>query len=202
MNRTPRALNRLILFFSGLVLLIGGVGAILVATVPALAEAWAAGAGAAHEATIGLWAATPIMGTQHSWMWAAVIAASVLLIAIAVLVISREGRGRTGRLLRREPGGTPGSIELGVGVAEDLLRESMSGVPGVVAMQVGGFERGGETAIKVSISARRGTSPAALVRLLEHRIDAWDSALGEQIPIVIEITGGLRTRVSHPRRAH
>jgi len=55
--------------------------------------------------------------------------------------------------------------------------------------------------LKVSVTCRRGVSPREATRAVESTLAAFDDLLGLPVPVLIQISGGFRARVSSASRA-
>ena len=201
MNNTNRALNRTLLIVVGLVVAALGAAAVALATVPAIADAWREGAPGVLDAVSSALVATPFGDTGHSWLWIALVA--VLLTAVLLLIrfIARQGHGRTGDLVSRETSATDaGRVSIDSAVAEQSLAAALASRPEIVASRVSTYRVGGRPVLKVSATARRGVSPRELTETIEGFIRSWDDLLGIEIPVLVQISGGFRTRVSTSTR--
>lgn len=202
MNQTPRLLNRLILGLAGLLLLALGAAAIALAVAPAIREAWSRPADDALTGLGGFWANAAESTPGHSVWWLAVIATAVLLIVLAIIVVTRQGRGRTGRLLARDGTDLPGTVDLSVGVAEQALTEALASRPEIVSVNVAGYRVGADTQLRIAVSPRPGAAPDEIADLVEARLRDWDALLGTELPALISLTTGIRSRGSGVQRAN
>ncbi|GAA0990374.1 hypothetical protein [Subtercola frigoramans] len=199
MNSTNRVLNRTLLLLAGLVLIGVGGSAILLAGSQPFADAWRSVAPAA-TITVESWLrATPLAALGHSWLLA--VAAVLLLAAAAILVIFvlRQGGGHTRRLLAA-PATIDGSTLVEAGVAEQLLGRAMESRPELLSSRVSTYRVRGQSVLKVSVTCRRGVSPAETARTIENLLASLDEQLGARIAAVIQLSGGFRVRASSSTR--
>ena len=99
MNNTNRALNRSVLVMVGLLLLAVAAVLALLATQTTTQQVWTSVAETARSTVSGWFQATPLSGTQYSWLW---IIALALLVAVAGLLLGfilRQGGGHSGLFL-------------------------------------------------------------------------------------------------------
>jgi hypothetical protein len=199
MNSTNRALNRTLLLVAGLVMIgIGGTAILLAGSQP-FAEAWHSAAPAVTATVEGWLLATPLAALGHSWLLVA--AAVLLLIAVAALVTFalRQGGGHTRRLLD-EPATAAGSTVVEAGVAEQLLGVALQARPELLSSRVSTYRVRGQSVLKISVTCRRGVSPAETARTLESLLVSLDEQLGARIAAVIQLGGGFRVRASSSTR--
>ncbi|MGD8194581.1 hypothetical protein ACEXQB_008815 [Herbiconiux sp. P18] len=199
MNSTNRFLNRSFVLVVGLVLVLGG-GAVAVGAL--LPEVQRAVASAADEARAPV---TEALTGGLDWLPYAVAGVCLLLIALLVWFALRQGRGRTGTLLRMTAGenhATPtgGDVVIDAKAAEQVLEEALSRVPAIVAVDVSAFRVRRQNVLRITAHARRGASPMAVRAAVDSAVTRWDQLLGQQTPVVIQIVGGLRTKVAGSTR--
>jgi hypothetical protein len=70
----------------------------------------------------------------------------------------------------------------------------------VLSVQVTGHTLRKTTALRISVAARKGASPSRIAGEIQAIVDRWDQAFGTEIPVVVDIAGGIRTRTSGARR--
>lgn len=191
MNSTNRFLNRLFVLIAGLVLLVAGVGVCLGALIPGLQQ---------PISDAALDAAGEVPGTLDAqpWiLWAAAAAAAVIITVLFWFVL-RQGRGRTSVLL--ESGGTGGDVVIDAKVAAHVLEQSLARHPRIVSVDVVAFQLRGERVLRITVQARRGSSPVHLRSLVDQSVAEWDALLGQQVPVVIQIVSGLRADLTGTAR--
>ncbi len=210
MNTTPRLLNRIVILIAGIAALALGAAAIAVATAPDLAGSWTDGARAARTA-LGRFAGTTAFGPDggHSWLWFAAIGLCAVGIVLSILLILRQGRGRTRTLLRRpaaaaqqeDPASPRGAVVIEARVAEQAIVAALVQHPELLSVQASTHLIRGTRGLRITAASRRGISPTRTVELIERTVRAWDAALGEEVPVLIELVAGIRTRTGRPSRA-
>ncbi|MBF4570526.1 hypothetical protein ITJ57_17300 [Plantibacter sp. VKM Ac-2880] len=198
MNSTNRFLNRFFILVVGLVVLAAGAALSVGALLPDVQRTISENA----ERAVG-----PTTDTMDAQPWILLVAAvaAVVLIVILLWFVLRQGRGHTGTLLQvdeQPTKGTPtgGRVILDVKLAEQVLEEAIGRNPDVVAVDVTGFRIRKQTALRLTVHARRGASPMELRRDIEAAIHEWDAALGTSTPVVVQIVSGLRTRLASTNR--
>ena len=221
MNNTNRAANRTLVLITGLVLLALGATAIAVATVPAFASIFTDAARGVRASISSLLVATPLANPLiapadgssaevHSWLWMALIAALAVVVVLLLMFIFRQGHGHTRRLVARDGSAGSGSssdapvvaggVTIDSAVAEQSLAAALAERPEIVSSRVSTYLVRKEPVLKIAATARRGVSPRELSETIERLVRSFDAALGEEIPVVVQISGGFRTRLSQSTR--
>lgn len=193
MNTTNRALNRALILVVGLVLLVAGGAVAAGALLPDVKDTVS---GSASDARGGV--SDALDGGQPWILWVSALVCVVLIVLLAWFSF-RQGRGRTGTLIeqtgRRDGQATSGHVVVDVAVAEQVLEEALSGTAGIVSTDVTAFEVRGSTVLRVTANARRGASPMDIRTAVDDVVRRWDALLGAEIPVVVQINGGLRTQM-------
>ncbi|MBG6217839.1 hypothetical protein IWX75_002307 [Arthrobacter sp. CAN_A6] len=206
MNSTPRALNRILLGFCGLVLMLAGTCGAALAYVPGSAGPW-------QEFTLqaGLQAdrirqGTTLDGQEDSWLWIVLAAALLLVAVLGTAWIAAQGRGRTG-VFAYTPGpagsdaaGAAGSVTLTAGAAEQALRAALLEGNDLVNAVVTTWDFHGGPALRVRLFPRKGVSPYAIAAVTTELIEALDLVAGRRTPVLISISSGARSRFTRPER--
>jgi hypothetical protein len=200
-NSTPALLNRILLTLLGLILLGAGVLLLLLATVPPVASWW-------HSWSAGVWSginrlfdATRFPGRPESWLWIVVALALLALMGLMVAWIAQQGKGRSNLLAAEyDPGDTPGDVRIGGGVAEQALRHALEGRPDLAGATVTTYDVKGSPALKVRLLPRQGVAPHLLAVEVAGLLDAMEAVVGKEIPVLIHIGAGARTRFSRAER--
>lgn len=201
MNSTPALLNRILLTLLGLILLGAGVLLLLLAAVPPVASWW-------HSWSAGVWSginrlfdATRFPGRPESWLWIVVALALLALMGLMVAWIAQQGKGRSNLLAAEyDPGDTPGDVRIGGGVAEQALRHALEGRPDLAGATVTTYDVKGSPALKVRLLPRQGVAPHLLAVEVAGLLDAMEAVVGKEIPVLIHIVAGARTRFSRAER--
>ncbi|GAA4666396.1 hypothetical protein [Frondihabitans cladoniiphilus] len=199
MTSTNRLLNRLLVFVVGLVLFLAGGVVAAGALVPSVQKPVADGANDAKGPTgDALSGGTP-------WILWVVAAAALVLIVLLLWFVFRQGHGRTSTLLTVRSGegaGSPqgGSLVIDAKVAEEVLEEALSRDPAIVSVDVTAFEVKKQNVLRITVQTRRGMSPVDVRRVVDRAVSEWDTLLGTQTPVVVQIVSGIRTQVSGTAR--
>ncbi|MBM7026654.1 hypothetical protein [Clavibacter zhangzhiyongii] len=199
MTSTNRGLNRLLVIVVGLVLIAVGVALGAGSLLPDV-RSTVSGAASDAEQPVG----DALSGGQPWILWVVALAALVLIVVLAWFAL-RQGHGRTGTLVRLEGGrdaSTPtgGSVVIDARVAEQLLVDALHDDPAIVSVDVTAFEVKRTRTLRVTAVARRGVSPVAVRRTVDEAVGRLDAVLGTEVPVVIQITGGLRSSMSSETR--
>ena len=201
MNRTPRALNRLLLGLLGLLLIGGGGGLLWISLDGVAARRWQSAAPGIIDSIQAFGADTALPGQSQSWIWVLLAAAMVLGIVVLTLWAAAQGRGRTGTLISEyDEDGAPGRIAISGAVAEQSLREALQENPDVAAAAVSTYEVRGSSALRIRINPRRGAAPHLIAADATALVEALDAALGRQTVVLISIDAGRRLRFSRGDR--
>ncbi len=208
MNTTPRLLNRITLLVAGIVALALGVTAVAVATLSGFAHDWTEEASPARTALRRLAAATSMGAGGHSWLWLVALGICAIGIVLAVALMLHQGRGRTRTLLRRRPPdagdatvpGPRGEVVIEARVAEQAIVAALAGHPQLLSVHATTQLIRGARGLKITVAGRRGLSPSRTVEVIERTVRAWDTALGEEVPVLIELVAGIRARTGNASR--
>lgn len=199
MNSTNRFANRLLLLVVGLIVLALGATAIALAAVTEVADGW-------DELTPGLlttietWLrATLIMPSGPSWIFAGALVLLVLAVIALTVFIFRQGRGHTNRLIVSQTGDN-GTTIIDTAVAVDVLHDALSPHPELIASRVSAYKVRGIPVLNVVVTCRRGTSPRAVSDVVNDVLRELSAFLGADIPALVQIGGGFRTRLTAPQR--
>ena len=195
MNTTNRVLNRAFVLVIGLLAL--GLGAVAVAlvAVPDFLRGWAQTAPSVTGALSTVLADTALAGTGTSWVPLAGLAAAALLVLALAVFIARQGRGRTHRLIAAAPA-EDGSTIVDSAVAEQMLTADLRERAEFDAVSVSTHEVHGAPVLKVSAAVRRGVAARDAITVIERSVHGLDSVLGAEIPVLVQLNGGLGTRRS------
>jgi hypothetical protein len=201
MNNTPRLLNRIILGILGLKLLAVGILLMLLATVPAVGTWWQSWSGDIWDGANRLFDGTRFPGRQESWIWIVLALVLVLLIVLMVAWVAQQGKGRADLLLAAEdPGGVPGDVRIGGGVAEQALKNALAERPDLASATVSTYEVRGQPALKIRLHPRPGVAPHALAADASALVAALDAVVGHKTPVLMHIAAGARSRFSRAER--
>ncbi|WP_458780879.1 Asp23/Gls24 family envelope stress response protein [Arthrobacter sp. D3-16] len=201
MNSTPTLLNRILIAVLGLMLLAVGVLLMLLAAVPAVASWW-------HSWSADVWSgvnrafnATRFPGRTESWLWILVALALVVLIALMVAWVAQQGKGRANLLaMEYDPGDVPGDVRIGGGVAEQALKHALANRPDLAGATITTYDVKGMPALKVRLLPRQGVAPHLLADEVYGLVSALEAVVGKNIPVLIHIGAGARTRFSRAER--
>lgn len=201
MNNTPRLLNRVLIGILGLQLLAVGILLMLLATVPAVGAWWQAWSGGVWDAANRLFEGTRFPGRPESWLWVVLALVLILLIGLMVAWAAQQGKGRSDLLLAAEdPGGVPGDVRIGGGVAEQALKNALAERPDLAGASVITYEVRGQPALKIRLHPRPGVAPHLLAADASALVAALDEVVGQRTPVLVHIASGARSRFSRAER--
>nr|WP_217509512.1 hypothetical protein [Pseudarthrobacter sp. C4D7] len=194
-------LNRVLLTVLGLILLGTGLLLVLVAAVPSVGPWWRSWSAGAWDAASRLFDSTRFPGRPESWLWIVVAVTLLALMGLMVAWIAQQGKGRSNLVASEyDPGTIPGDVRIGGGVAEHALRQALEGRPDLAGATVTTYEVKGSPALKVRLLPRPGVAPHLLAAEVSGLLDALESVVGREIPVLIHIGAGARTRFSRAER--
>ncbi|WP_138946350.1 hypothetical protein [Plantibacter sp. M259] len=200
MNSTNRGLNRLLILFIGLVLVVIGAAALAVVTVPVVADWWRDNRAAVLDTIDGWFAWNPFGADAGQTAPLLVpIVGIVLLVLVAALLISfilRQGRGRSGVVHRATV--EHGDIVLETDVAANALGDALDDTEAFSSVRVSAWDVKRSQALKVAVTCRRGVSPRTAVETVSTAVESLDRLLGVELPVLVEVDGGLRA--AKPKR--
>ena len=201
MNNTPRVLNRIVIGILGICLLAIGVLLLLLASVPAVGIWWHDWAGGVLNFWLDLFERTQFPRRQGSWLWFVICFALVVVLGLTVAWVAQQGKGRTSLIVTEEdPGGVPGNVGIGGGVAEQALRAALADRPDLAGVTVGTYKIRGEPALKIRVEPRQGVAPHTLAAEVSSLVEALDAVIGKRTPVLIHIGFGARSRFSRAER--
>ena len=201
MNSTPALLNRILLTVLGLILLGTGLLLVLLATVPPVGSWWHSWSAGAWNGVSRLFDSTRFPGRPESWLWIVVALALLALMGLMVAWIAQQGKGRSNLLAAEyDPGEVPGDVRIGGGVAEQALRQALEGRPDLAGATVTTYDVKGSPALKVRLLPRQGVAPHLLAAEVHGLMNALESVVGKEIPVLIHIGAGARTRFGRAER--
>lgn len=199
MNNTNRALNRSLVLLVGLILLAAGAGAFLVGTNSSIRDGWSAAASRTQVSIDSALATPAVTRNGPGWLSIAALLALLLLIVLLLVFMFRQGRGHTRRLFQeRTTGG--GQTVIDAALAEQALEDSLTGRPELVTASVSTYTVRHAAVLKIAVTCRRGVSSRHVSTLIEARLRALDTLLGAETPALIQIGGGIRTRLAKSTR--
>lgn len=211
MIATSRILNRAILMVVGVVVLACGLAAIGLVTLPEFRRSWASVAAPFHNWLSDQASATPLGDTRHSSLWIAVAAVCVLVMALGLWFVLSRGRGRTSTALLRPSGDAAGGVGAGgtdaagtiavdAAVVEQAITATLAERHELLAVHVNAYRVRRQRALKVSVITRRGADPTRVATYVEEAVRGWDTVLGAELPVLIEIGADIRSRIRSTAR--
>ena len=205
MNNTNRGLNRFGIFVVGLVLLVVGAAAAAAAAIPEWLKTWKSVAGSVDDSVGDVVENTAAGPAGQSWLLLAIAAACLVLIVLLAVFIFRQGRGHTRVLVTDAAAGprgekTEGAVIIDGAVAEQSIRAALETHPGLMSTSVSTFAVKRTPVLRITTTVRRGVSPQAVRSFVDETVAAWDTVLGREVPVLIQINAGLASRVAKATR--
>ena len=204
MNSTNRAMNRILLAITGLVLLAAGALAAAAGLVPGIREQWSDAAAALAARWQGLLRTAPAPEPLGSW-WALTVPALLLIGAAAsIFWLTRQGGGRTATAAIA-PDPELGDTAVDVSYLAAAVDEELKGNRAVAASSLtawhGRNKRNPAPGLRLTLQARKGASPREVADLAEDLVDAIDALLGHRTTVLVRIGSGTRTKLARAHRA-
>lgn len=204
MNSTPRGLNRFLLTLIGLLLLAAGAGLVVLATVPSAAAWWQGYADAQLDWLRDYEDRSRLMMSNESWIWIAGAVLSLLVVIAMISWIANQGKGRAGTLLDRpgdaEGDGAAGTVRLSCAVAEQALKSALLERTDLLGVSVTSYDFARQTAVKVRVLPRQGVAPHKIAAEITELVEALDELLGIEVPVLLSIGTGARSRFTKAER--
>lgn len=204
MNGTPRALNRFLLTVLGLFLALVGAGAILLAAVPPAARWWRVWAGDQVDALVRYTDRTRLPGMSESWIWLAGAAIFLLVVIVMVSWIANQGKGRASTLYDNggngDDDGAAGSVRISCAVAEQALKSALLERTDVFGVSVTSYDFRKRTALRVRVLPRQGVAPQEIAAEITELVSVLDELLGLEMPVLLSIGSGTRSRFTKAER--
>ncbi|AMB58611.1 hypothetical protein [Microterricola viridarii] len=201
MNHTNRALNRIVLFIIGVLLLSIGAAVLAAQAWPAAAEVWTSATQTALSWLDGIIAATRIGTTSISWVAVAAVALIVVLMVMLVVVLTRIGGARSHTVLQSAGAQNPlGSVTVHEAFAADSLKHSLGQRREILFSSVSADDIRKTPVMHVSITPRQNTSPLDVVQDVDQLVANLATLTGTNVPTYISLHSGLRARLAHDQR--
>ncbi|ALE93743.1 hypothetical protein AOC05_17735 [Arthrobacter alpinus] len=198
MNGTRRGLNRALLALVGLLLIAAGPLAVLAGSSQEFAQAWTRTGTDFWARVQEQLAAAKIPGQETSWWTVAVMGVLVVSAILLVCWIVSQGGGRTNQLARDD--GDAGTTTVETAVASQAIKAALAGNKQVLSASVQSWQVKGGSGLKISLQARKGASPRELAEVLDELVNGLDALLGKEIPVLIRIKAGTRSRFARTER--
>lgn len=198
MNATNRALGRIALVLVGLALLVAGVCAVLVQTVPQAADLWHQ-AGRASLGDLGADASRD--ASIAAWAW--VLGGAVVLGVLALVVLTTLGGGRVGTVVEDDGAadGLPGEVRIDADAVQHALSSAIGDLPQVASLAVNVYRVRRRRALRIKVRPRKGASPREIADRIEDIVTDLDALLGERLPVLLQIARG-GSGSTRPDRVH
>ncbi|MFQ4149503.1 hypothetical protein AAGW05_12525 [Arthrobacter sp. LAPM80] len=201
MNGTRRGLNRTLLGLMGLVLIGAGAMAILAGTSSRFAQGWTSAGTSMWARVQENLAAARIPGTSSSWWSVGILAFLIVSAVLLVWWMASQGTGRSNQLARQDS--ETGNTTVDTAVASQAVKAALQGNNQILATSVQSWKTRGYTdgaGLKISVQARKGASPTEVGAAVGQVVDDLDELLGRQLPVLVRIKAGTRTKFARTER--
>lgn len=201
MNRTNRALNRILLFLIGLLLL--AIGAVLITIIawPTATEYWTGATEAGQSWLQDAVDQTRIGATAVSWIAIAALALIVFLVVLLIVALTRIGGGRTHTVLRSTGSQSSlGRVTVQESFVSDALKHSLTQRDEILFSSVTANDIRKQPVMHISVTPRQGTSPRQVVKDVDQLVTNLATLTGKDTPTYISVHSGLRAKLAHDER--
>jgi uncharacterized membrane protein len=201
MNQTNRAMNRVFLLVAGLVMILAGAGAVLVA-------AWAPARTALESAAMSgsAWVSevmrsSQIAETGVSWVEVGALALLVIVVLAIVVSLVASIRGRSRTALRATDARTDeGRIVISEAFISDALKHSLLAHHDILSAHVTANEVNKQPVLHVSVTPRQNSDPRRIVDWVDQLVANLAHLTGQQVPAFVSVRSGLRARLAADNR--
>ena len=200
MSGTHRGLNRLLLILLGLILFTAGALTAAAGINPDIARTWTRTGAEGLAWALQQIRSAPIADTGISWWTVAILAALILAIVLLICWIASQGGGQTGQLGAHPSRRGDGITTVDTTLAARAIRDAMAEDQRILSTDVSSWNVRDTDGLTIAIQVRRGASPGQIAAKAEEIMTGLDTLLGEQIPVLIHIRAGTRTRFARPER--
>lgn len=127
------------------------------------------------------------------WAWIAAGVLAVLAAIALVIVFTRPVRHERAAV-------DDDGIAIDDDVIADLLRDALADVPDILSVTAVTQRRRTQRIVRTRIQVRPRADLALLQRRIAAAVGDTDRRLGLPVPLVVQLTGGLRSTFAHERR--
>lgn len=128
-----------------------------------------------------------------AWAWIVAGALAVLTVIALAIVLTRPVRHERAAV-------DDGGITIDDDVIADLLRDALADVPDILSVTAVTQRRRARRIVRARIQVRPRADLALLQRRIAAAVGDADRRLGLAVPLVVQLTGGLRSTFAHERR--
>ena len=201
MNRTNRALNRIVLFIVGLLFLAIGAVLVIIIAWPAATEYWTGATEAGQSWLESAVDQTLIGATAISWIAIAALVLIVFLVILLIVALTRIGGGRTHTVLRSTGSQSPlGRVTVQESFVSDALKHSLDQRDEILFSSVTANDIRKTPVMHVSVTPRQNTSPAQVVADVDQLVTNLATLTGKNVQTYISVHSGLRAKLAHDQR--
>lgn len=125
--------------------------------------------------------------------WAIAAALAVIVVASLAIILTRPERHLRAAL-------DDGRIAIDDDVVAALLQQSLADVPDVLTIAAVTYRRRPGRIVRVRVQVRPRADLALVQRRVAAAVAETDRRLGLALPLVVQLTGGLRSTFAHERR--
>lgn len=190
MNRTNRFLNRLVLFVCGSLLALVGVVTGLATFMPVVRDWWSFALDELGQFEVD-WIPGFAVGERALADLEVLTIAVLILALIALLAIVCQARStKVAHIVDQTT--DLGALQISVQFAAEVLEEALEAHASFISASVSGHRVRGTRLLRVVITCKRGVSPRAATELVESTVGAFGEMLGESLPVLLHVRGGMR----------
>ena len=189
MRHLPRALNRILLFLLGLILLAIGVAVASLPFLPQLREIWTEYGNIGWE-----WYMTNAnrfrINDQVSWFGVAWLAIAAVIIILMLVWIFKQGGGRTDEVASLESESSAGRVTAEVSFVNEVLQQSLSDNRLIASISTTAWQVKRQPGIKIKVITAKGADAGEIHDAVTAAIARMDSVFGQAVPVLVHITTG------------
>lgn len=203
MNNTNRALNRVVIFLVGLVLLVVGAAAGALVFWPWWASRWEDAGRTAETAVTDTLEATPMSGADYSWLLPVAVAVLLVIVIVMITIIANLGGGGSREVYRKpisERDGSSDRLLIDTSFAAEALKNSLDKRPDLVSSTVGAFTVKRQPVLHVGVTPRQGVSPRLIAQETDTLVNSLAMVVGDAPAAILTIHSGLRAKLGRDQR--
>lgn len=201
MNHTNRALNRIVLFITGVLFLAIGVALVSAIVSPIGAEWWTAATKAGLNWLDDTIAASRIGDSSVSWIAIAALALIVFLLVMLIVALVRLGGKRSRSVLGAFGAQNAlGRVIVQDAFVSDTVKHSLGRRDEILFSSVSTDAVHRTPVLHVSVTPRQNTSPRDIAQDVDRLVSNLATLTGKDVPTFISIHSGLRAHLARNQR--
>ena len=205
MKKLPRALNRILLFVFGLLILATGAALVGVATYAPLRNLALKYRSRldSEYASLAQQATFKVSGQQVSWVQVGLIAVAIIVALLLITWIFSQGGGKIRSLALNAAGKDSekeGEITAELGLIRDIIEDAVSDSRWISSLKVASWDVKKQPGLLLSAAVYKGANPREVKTELDQAIARLDQVLGINMPILVQLTTNWRSNLGSADR--